>query len=378
MFENLFWVSSAILVYTYFGYGLLLLILSIFIYRPTKKSDYTPSISIIIAAYNEQDSIIKKLDNTLSLDYPYDDIEIIVGSDSSSDLTDSIVERYSDKGVRLIRVEGRQGKTAVQNECIKLASGQIIVFTDATTTLHKDSVRRLVSNFSDDNVGCVGARLIYKNIDQTQVGQGGTSYWNYETLIKKLESRVNSLIGVSGCFYAVRKNIYDNIPHHLISDFVIALQAVKKGYRVVFEENAICEEETLNKIPDEIDMRKRVALRTYTALFEYKELLNPLKYGFFSIQLWSHKVLRYFAGLFLIITFISNIFLIADSLYQITFGLQILFYCLAILGDIQYKRSNTRGILSIPYYFVLVNYAAIVALFKFIRGETIVIWETNR
>lgn len=378
MIESLFWINAIILVYTYFGYGLLLYLLALFVDKPIRKSEYTPKISIIIAAYNEQKSIATKIENTLKLDYPRDNLEIIVGSDASNDSTDAIVKSYAGNNVQLIRIEGRLGKTAVQNMCIKQASGEIVIFTDATTILQKNSLKNLVANFSDENVGCVGARLVYKNVENTQVGHGGTSYWNYETFIKKLESNINSLIGVSGCFYAVRKKIYTDIPHHLISDFVVALLTVKKGYRVVFEENAICQEDTLRNIPDEISMRRRVALRTYTALFEYRDMLNPFKYGLFAIQLLSHKLLRYLAGFFLLGLLFTNVLLIQHHFYQITLILQILFYTTAVLGDIQYKRTNKRGIVSIPYYFVLVNYAAILALFNFIKGETIVIWETNR
>jgi cellulose synthase/poly-beta-1,6-N-acetylglucosamine synthase-like glycosyltransferase len=378
VFEIIFFINIGVLAYIYLGYGILLYILSIFIRKPVNKHKITPNITIIIAAYNEETSIASKIENALALEYPEEKLEIIVGSDASNDDTDKVIKTYSDRGVRLIRVEGRLGKTAVQNECVKHASGEIIIFTDATTLLYPDSVVNMVSNFYDNEVGCVGARLVYTNRGQTQVGHGGTSYWNYETSIKQLESQINSLIGVSGCFYAIRKSLYTTIPNHLISDFVVALKTVKNGYRVIFENTAICEEETLAGIPDEIHMRIRVALRTYTALYEYKEMLNPFKYGLFSVQLISHKILRYGAGIFLAGAFISNIILLDTNLYRFTFALQLLFYSSALFGHLRYLTSNKRGILSIPYYFVLVNYAATIALIRFCKGDKVVTWETKR
>jgi cellulose synthase/poly-beta-1,6-N-acetylglucosamine synthase-like glycosyltransferase len=376
--EILFWVFFIFIIYTYFGYGVILFLISILFPRPVKKQDIFPNVTIIIAAYNEETAIKSKIDNTLALDYPPDKLEIIIGSDASADRTDEIVKEYPSDRVRLIRVEGRQGKTGVQNECVKSASGEIIVFTDATTILLHDSVRNLVRNFADNTIGCVGAKLIYVNPNQTQLGQGGTSYWSYETFIKKLESNVNSLIGVSGCFYALRKTLYEPVSRHLISDFVVALHTFKKGYRVLFEETAICKEETLENTEDELSMRVRVALRTYTALFEERDLLNPFRYGLFAFQLLSHKVLRYSVGIFMIGIFFTNLFLLDKVFYQITMIGQILFYVIAVIAHYKYKRDNKKGLFSIPYYLALTNIAALLALFRFIKGESVMIWEPKR
>lgn len=379
MIETLFWILVLVIVYTYIGYGgLLWLLAGLRRDHGPKDRRYTPRVSVIVAAYNEEDNIARKLDNLLALDYPADRIEIIVASDASTDRTDAIVQSWAPRGVRLLRVEGRQGKTAVQNASVRAARGEVLVFTDATTVLERSSLRELVANFSDPQVGCVGARLVYTNDRDTQVGSGGTAYWGYETRIKAWESCINSLIGVSGCFYAVRASIYTPMEPMLISDFVVALDTVKKGYRVRFEPQAVCYEQTLDDAGKEIAMRVRVAVRTYNALWARRELLNPLRYGFFAFQLWSHKVLRYSVGLLGLGAFACNALLLGSPIYTLTMILQLAFYAAALVGFVEYRSKGKRGLMGAPYYLVMVNYAAMVALARFLRGEMVITWTPYR
>ncbi|MDH3689322.1 MAG: glycosyltransferase family 2 protein [Gammaproteobacteria bacterium] len=373
-----FWAFLALTLYTYVGYGLLIWLLSRVRPKPIKKAEITPSVSIVIAAYNEEKCIAEKLDNVLSLNYPEGRLEIIVGSDASDDATDSIVRSYASRGVSLVRLEGRQGKTAVQNRCAEVSRGEILVFTDATTRLRRDSIRMLMRNFADESVGCVGGKLIYRNKGSSQIGAGGVGYWSYEVLMKRWESAANSSIGVSGCFYAVRSRLYRAIETNLISDFVIALDTFKNGYRVAYEEGAVCEEDVLDDGADELAMRVRVALRTYSALRARQALLNPFKFGLFSVQLISHKMFRYSVGLFLITLLISNLFLLSTPFYQFFLFLQAGFYGSAFVGHLCYRGPNKQGILAIPHYFVLVNMAALIALAKFCRGETMIVWAPQR
>lgn len=373
-----FWSVFGVLLYTYVGYPLLMALLAAVRPRPVAKGDATPPVTVVIAAYNEEGAIAAKLDNTLALDYPADRLEVLVGSDASTDRTDGIVAGYAERRVRLLRVEGRKGKTAVQNACVAEAAGEIVVFTDATTVLAPDAVREMVRNFADPKVGCVGARLVYADRAGTRVGRGGTSYWGYETALKRLESRVNSLIGVSGCFYAIRKEVYEEIGGHLISDFVVVLNTVRKGYRAVFEERAVCEEETLRDPGDELAMRVRVALRTYNALRARRELLSPFRHGLFAVQLLSHKVLRYLVGPLLVVLLGANVLLAAQPFYGAVLALQGGFYLAAAAGHLGQRGGRRGGLLSVPYYFVLVNYAAMVALARFLRGDNITVWEPKR
>src|SRR5258706_1037717 len=200
--EILFWSSATALAYTYAGYPLLLLLVSKFRSRPVQRAAWTPTVSIIISAYNEERDLATKLENTLALDYPEDRIEIIVSSDCSTDRTDEIARSFASRGVRVHRQPERLGKTAGQNAAVEQAWGQIILFSDDTTHSHPDVLRAMVPSFADPTVGCVAGRLIYVDPTASSVGRGARSYWGYETFLKQHESRVCSLIGASGCLYA--------------------------------------------------------------------------------------------------------------------------------------------------------------------------------
>jgi len=376
--EVVLWVAVAAIAYTYVGYSFVMALLARFRPQPVHRADIEPTVTVVIAAYNEERGLADKLDNVLDLDYPTDRLQILVGSDASTDGTDTVVQSYRKRGVELVRVEGRRGKTAVQNRCVETARGEIVVFTDATTVLRRDSLRRLVRSFADSRVGCVGGRLIYVDRQATQVGHGGTSYWSYEAKLKSWESLANSLIGVSGCFYAVRRALYRPIEPDLISDFVIALDTYRAGYRVVYEPTAISEEETLRDAEEEMRMRIRVALRTYTALRRRRRLLDPVRHGLFAVQLISHKVLRYSVGLFLVAAYVANLVLVGSAGYTALFVLQTAFYAMAAIGHFAYQHRNAKGPLALPYYFVLANLSALVAMVRALRGESITTWEPQR
>lgn len=378
MAEIVFWVCVCSIGYTYVGYGIVLWVLSKLMARPPASADITPPVTVIVTAYNEEKSIEAKLRNLLSQDYPKKALEIIVASDASTDATDEIVKGVKTEGVTLLRVEGRLGKTEVQNRAVQASSGEILIFTDATTELHKQGIRRMVRSFADPEVACVGGQLTYVSEKQDGVGSGGSSYWQYERTLKRLESAINSLIGVSGCFYAVRKTAFSPIPPHLISDFVIALQTVEKGYRVIYEGGAESYEETLEDPQKEFAMRVRVILRTYAALWEKRNLMNPFRYPLFAFQLISHKVLRYAVPLFMLGALVSNAFLLPSPFYSFTFAVQLVFHLTALAGHFLQRGGRGLGYASKPYYFELANLAALKALLKFMRGERIVTWEPVR
>src|SRR4026207_142423 len=204
--EIVFWLSVAALVYAYAGYPLLLVIVSAVRPSPVRRAAYTPTVSVIIAAYNEERDLAAKLENTLLLDYPRSHLEVIVTSDCSSDRTDEIARSFASRGVRLHRQEERHGKTAAQNAAVTKARGEIIVFSDATTHYRPDVLRLMIPAFADKSVGCVTGRVIYQDAKESSVGAGTQSYWNCEFFLKKHESNICSLIGVCGCMYAVRKS----------------------------------------------------------------------------------------------------------------------------------------------------------------------------
>jgi cellulose synthase/poly-beta-1,6-N-acetylglucosamine synthase-like glycosyltransferase len=304
--EIVFWSSVTALVYTYLGYPVLLMLVARFRTRPVQRAEWTPSVSVIISAYNEERDLATKLENTLALDYPTDHLQIIVSSDSSTDRTDEIARGFASRGVELHRQPERLGKTAGQNAAVELASGQIILFCDATTHYNADVLRALVPSFADPTVGCVAGRLIYVDQTSSSVGRGARSYWGYETFLKQHESRVCSLIGASGCLYAVRRSAYVPLHNEACSDFIIATKMVEQGLRAVFEAGAVCTEDTNRRTDKELGMRVRVITQTFTDLWRHRSMLNPLRSGFYAVQLWSHKIMRYLVPLFLFGLLISS------------------------------------------------------------------------
>lgn len=372
----LFWIVLFIIVYAYCGYPVLLLILSRFKRREPAGEQILPSVSIIVAAYNEEKNIARKITRSLQLDYPPDRIEIIVASDGSSDGTCRAVENFTDTRVKLISFSERHGKTFVQNEAAKRASGEILVFSDATTVYEPGILKALVRNFSDPSVGGVGGELRYVNLAGSAAGQGEGFYWKYERLIKRLECRVSSLIGVSGCCYAVRRSLYEDIPIDLISDFVVAQLLYEKGKRTVYEPGAVSYEETNDSFSDEFSMRVRVAVRTLHGMWRMRRLLNPFKYGIFAVQLISHKFLRYLIPVFLFTALFLNILLIGNSstLYGVLFLAQIVFYSAVIAG----WMFRGKKYVSIPFYFFITNIALAVGFIRFLSGEKQVVWKPIR
>jgi cellulose synthase/poly-beta-1,6-N-acetylglucosamine synthase-like glycosyltransferase len=379
LFKFVFWSSAVALAYAYVGYPLLVWAVSRVRPRAVLRADYEPHVSVIITAYNEERDLADKLENALALDYPADKLEILVASDCSSDRTDEIARTFSTRGVRLHRQTERLGKTAAQNAAVEIARGDIILFSDATTLYRKDVLRAILPNFADASVGCVAGKLVYVDPSSSATGSGAKSYWGYETFLKTHESRACSLIGASGCLYAVRRSAYVPLYNEACSDFIIATKMVEQGLRAVYEPAAVCTEETNRRADKELRMRVRVIAQTYTDLWRHRALMNPLRGGFYSIELLSHKVMRYLVPVFLALTLLSSAALAPRSLfYAALVALQALFYLAAALGWLLERAGLRVRLLALPAYFVLANVAAVVAFYKFARGERYARWEPIR
>jgi cellulose synthase/poly-beta-1,6-N-acetylglucosamine synthase-like glycosyltransferase len=377
--QIIFWLSVAALFYVYVGYPILVYLVSLVFPKKINRAAFEPKITILITAYNEEKAIRTKLENTLEVDYPHDKLEILVASDGSTDRTDAIVKEFAAQGVRLFRQEGRKGKTYTQNKAVEQASGEIILFSDATTAYKSDVLREILPNFADAGIGCVAGKLIYVDNSASNVGKGAKSYWNYETFLKESESRACSLIGASGCLYAVRKSAYLPMYPEACSDFLICTIVYEQGLRSIYEPHAICFEETNRQTDKEMKMRVRVVGQTFTDLWRNRKMMNPLRSGFYAVELVSHKVLRYAVPLFLLSIFVSNaVLMIHSPLFEIIFLLQIAFYFLAALGWMLEKISGNIGVFAIPHYFVLANLASVFGFYKFLRGERYATWEPIR
>lgn len=378
MLESVLWASLLILAYIYAGYPLLAMVLGKVFGRPVDKGGWTPSITLIITAYNEEAHIADKLRNVLEIDYPPDQLDVIVASDASSDATDRIVREYTAPNVRLLRVEGRVGKTACQNAAAAAATGEILVFTDATTILESNALRAIARNFHDPEVGAVAGRLTYVAKQDDATGRGGTSYWGYEIALRMAESQLGSLIGVSGCLYGVRRSAYRPIAPELISDFVTAMVIREQGLRTVLEPNATCYEDTLDRPDQELSMRVRVTLRSLSALAAQRRFLNPLRYGAFAWQLWSHKLLRYLSPLFCTAALLANIGLALQGRYVWMLALQLAAIAAGGLGFVQLRTAGHSRVLAKPYYFLLTNLASAISIVRFLRGDKVVTWTPLR
>jgi cellulose synthase/poly-beta-1,6-N-acetylglucosamine synthase-like glycosyltransferase len=375
----IFWLSAAALFYTYAGYPLLLLLVSTIRPQRIKRHFFQPTISIIITAYNEARALAAKLENTLALDYPPELLEIIVASDCSTDRTDAITRDFAGRGVRLHRQAERLGKTSAQNAAVESSRGEIIVFSDATSMYKPDVLRSMLSNFADAEVGCVAGRLVYVDAANSRIGPGPRSYWSYESFLKKHESRAGSLIGASGCLYAVRKSAYVPLYPEACSDFIIGTKIVEQGLRAIYEPRAICTEETNRRSGAELKMRVRVIAQTFTDLWRHRLMLNPFHSGFYAVQLLSHKVMRYLVPFFLIAFCGASALLAFDSFfYGAILLVQLTGYGCALLA-LALERAGVRTrILALPQYFVLANLASVIALYKFLRGERFAHWEPIR
>jgi cellulose synthase/poly-beta-1,6-N-acetylglucosamine synthase-like glycosyltransferase len=371
--------SLAGLAYIYVGYPLFVFLISAVGSRRIQKQRWQPSVTVLIAAYNEEASIEATIRNKLELEYPREQLEIIVVSDCSSDDTDDIVKRLAPEGVRLLRQDQRGGKTAALNRAVGEARGEIIVFSDANSTYEAQALQRLVDNFSDPQVGYVTGKMLYTDPDGSVIGDGCSAYMKYENLLRSLETRVGSVVGVDGGIDAVRASLYRQMDPDQLPDFVLPLSVVEQGSRVVYEPLAILREETLNRPGDEYRMRVRVSLRALWALHDMRCLLNIFKYGRFSWQLASHKVLRYGAFILLLSAYLTN-WMLRDAAPWWTALLVVQSCCyLAALFSLLSERWGVRiRLFYFPYYFTLINVAAAHAFMKYLAGKKQVLWTPRK
>jgi cellulose synthase/poly-beta-1,6-N-acetylglucosamine synthase-like glycosyltransferase len=377
--EIIFWAGVLALAYTYAGYPVLVWAVSRLRPRALARGACEPTVTVIITAYNEERDLAAKLENTLALDYDPAKLEVLVASDCSSDRTDEIAREFAARGVRLHRQPERLGKTAAQNAAVELARGEIILFSDATTLYRRDVLRAMLPNFADASVGCVAGHLVYVDPAKSGTGAGARSYWGYETFLRRHESRACSLIGAPGCLYAVRRAAYVPLYPEACSDFIIATKMVEQGLRAVYEPAAVCTEETNSRAGKELRMRVRIITQTFTDLWRHRAMLNPLRGGFYAVQLLSHKVMRYLVPLFLLACLASALALAPGSRFYAAAALaQLLFYAAAVAGLLLERLGLRSRLLALPQYFVLANVAALVALYKFARGERYARWEPIR
>ncbi len=380
VFEILFWLSTALILYVYTGYPL---VLALFARKRGSKSpsDNTgfPRISLLISAYNEKGVIAEKLDNALALDYPSDRLEIIVISDCSDDGTDEVVRQYSAAGIRLVRQAERLGKSVGLNLGVQSATGEILVFSDANSIYRPDSIRNLVRHFSDRSVGYVVGNCAYKEgLALPASAESEGLYWRLETWLKEKESAFGSVVGGDGAIYAIRYELFTLLRATDINDLLNPLQIIVRGFRGVYDRSAVCYEEAGDSFQKEFNRKVRIISRSLNAVWRAPLVLLPWIQPRHWFALMSHKVLRWFVPLFLFVALLTSICLWQLLFYRFAVLLQAGFYALAMAGWACESRRKPPKILYLPYYFCLVNLASLLGIIKFLRGSLSPTWQTIR
>jgi cellulose synthase/poly-beta-1,6-N-acetylglucosamine synthase-like glycosyltransferase len=377
----LFWLSLGSLMYVYAGFPLLVAVIGGLRRRYVRKQPVTPSVSIIIAAYNEEKIIAQRLENVLALDYPRGKLEIIVASDGSDDATPAIADAYAERGVLLLTLP-RRGKINALNAAVAQARGEILLFSDANSIFSPNALRKLAANFADPEVGGVAGNTGYRlQPDTESSGQGEKLYWKYDTWLKEMESLAGNIVSAHGGMYAIRRELYQPIEDAAVTDdFTISTGVVEQGYRLVFESEAHAWELAVRHAGGEFWRKVRIITRGLRALILRKSLLNPFRYGFYSVVLFSHKLLRRLLPFSLPVLLVSSIVLAPTGRFYFWIAAgQGFFYTLAGAGYLLRRTSLGRSkCFYIPFFYCLANAAALVGVLKLVTRQRIEVWRPQR
>ena len=363
--EIIFFVCLGLLVQVYILYPWTMKFLSLFKKTPRQPSAATPlqegrKISIIISAHNEENIIEEKIKNTLELDYP--NFEILIGDDGSTDKTAEIIAKY--EAVRLIKNERNEGKAATMNKLCSVAAGEIFLFTDANTMIEKSALKHLVNEFADEKVGCVCGQLVL-NAENFDLSKGESKYWKGESKLKMLESNFGAVMGSNGALYAIRSNLYSQLPTDktVMDDFYITVKILMKNYLCVFNKNAIAFENTSASKYGEFNRKVRIGRANFNFLFAFVPLLNPL-HPMRAYIFLSHKLLRWLSPFLLIAVFACSAVLYYEHIfYRAFFAFELLFFAFAILY------------VKIARYFLSMNFALLLGFFKSFFKEKSGAWK---
>jgi cellulose synthase/poly-beta-1,6-N-acetylglucosamine synthase-like glycosyltransferase len=371
--QVVFWVSMAGLVYAYFGYPLLLLVMArLRRQAPATEPAEWPSVALLVPVHNERANIEAKMANSAALDYP-GRLRVVFISDNSTDGTNEYIEAHADARTTFLALTGRNGKAGALNRALQEAAEDIIVFNDASILLAPDAITRIVIPFSDPKVGCASG-------EDRIAGAGGEGlYGRYELFVRRRESEIGSIVGASGSFYAQRRHLCEPFVANLAPDFWSVLRVVEQGYRAISEPTAVGSMTQLASMSDEFTRKVRTLLRGITTLWRYAYLMNPFAYGFFAIQLLSHKLARWLVPFFLAGAFVASAALAPSSwFYLAAFAGQLLLYVLALAAHLEVPAIGAGRLARVAYYFTAVNYATLVAWLKYFGGVRQEIWTPTQ
>lgn len=368
----LFLTGLGIIVYVYAGYPLVLFVLGFFKRRRrTAGDEELPSVALIISAYNEERIIKEKIENSLKLDYPDGLLKIIIASDGSIDGTDGIVKEFEGRNVFLKAFDRREGKSSTLNRAVLGLEEDIVIFSDANAFYEEDAVKKLVRNFAWEDVGCVVGRLVYLDND-SYVGKGESLYWRYESILNSLESRMNSVLVATGTIFAIRRELFRPVIKDVANDFQIPAEVAAQGYGVVYESEAVAYERSTYFFREEFGRKRRIIVRGLTG---FKNLKNSFGGSFRIFQFFSRKLLRWWIGCLLPVLYLANIMLIDNPWFLAFFVLQNIFYIFAAIGSFLRRGKVESRIFLVPFYFVLVNGAALAAIATYFCGRRLSSWE---
>lgn len=373
----LFWLSALLIFYTYIGYPLLMVIWSRLRAQPVETADISPSVSIVIAAYNEEDRILPRIENLLSSDYPQDKLEIIIVSDGSTDQTVERIESLNNANVKVIPLSENGGKAIAVNHGVAAASGELIVFADVRQRFEAAAIRHLVNQFADEKVGGATGELILMSAGNDEAPEGVGLYWKYEKAIRDMESSVDSTVGATGAIYAIRKALYQPLPDGIILDDVLTpMRITQQGYRVVMVREAHAFD-TISGSGDEEFARKVRTLAGNYQLMQAAPWINSPRKNRLFFQWISHKVSRLITPFFMIIAVLSA-FLAAKPFYIFLGVLQVLAYGIAGSACLKLMRGEkVTGPLNAAASFLMLNITAIVAAYSFFMGNTASLWKKH-
>jgi cellulose synthase/poly-beta-1,6-N-acetylglucosamine synthase-like glycosyltransferase len=372
--QVIFWAAIVLLGYTYVGYPVLLRVGVALRAREPRTGGLESTVSVVIVAYNEAARIREKLKNLLALDYPSDRLEIVLASDGSTDGTAERARRYRNAGVTVVAFKARRGKSAVLNDLIPKACGEIVVLADARQRFEAGALRALVAGFADPDVGAVSGELILTDGAGSAVGEGVGFYWRYEKFIRRNESGIDSTVGATGAIYAIRRALFEPIPEDtLLDDVLIPMRIARQGYRVTFEPGARAYDRTSATANAEFERKVRTLAGNFQLFARERWLLNP-----FSNRLWlqtiSHKGCRLLSPLCLGVALAANLFLLGQPFYRWMIAAQAVFYAAAAGGYLLRNAAKKHFFLNVPYTFCLLNWAVVTGFFRLVNGRQRVTW----
>ena len=379
MMHWIFWCSLIALVYTYLGYPCMLGLLAHRRQSPILRNRLSlPSVSVVIAAHNEEERISDRIKNCLSLDYPRHCLEVIIISDGSTDSTNDILRRYEEGVIRPVILPKRVGKALALNRGVETAKGEILVFADARQSFAPDAIRELVADFADPQIGAVSGELVLSGPDCRPPEHTAGLYWQYEKWIRKTESRVDSVIGATGAIYAIRKKLFVPLPAGtILDDVMIPMRIAMAGHRVVFEKRAVAYDLPASSIEQEFQRKVRTLAGNFQILQFMPELLSPFRNRLF-VQYVSHKVTRLLAPYWLLSLFVSSLVL-GTGVYGVALWAQVAGYALALTGWLLRRTPLHVPFASIALTFVMMHYASFLGLVYFLkaRQRPVDVWVRN-